>query len=84
MNRTYWCVVGGIAVGVVGAALLYHNREKVKPMASKLVARAFRLKEKALDYAARAREHAEDVMAEARYINENLEITAHPEAGETA
>ena len=82
MNRTYWCVVGGIAVGVLGAALLYHNREKVKPMASKLMAQALRLKEKALDYAARVREHSEDVMAEARYLNENTARLETPETTE--
>jgi len=71
-NRNLWLFVGGVAVGAVGAALLYRNREKVKPMAAELVAKAMGLKEKAMEYASRTREHAEDIVAEARHINETV------------
>ena len=70
MGRDFWLVVGGIAAGAIGAAILIKNREKVKPMAAELVAKAMKVKEKALDYAVRTKEHAEDIVAEAKHIND--------------
>ena len=70
MGKLFWYVAGGVAVGAVGATLLICNKEKVKPVAAKLVAKALNLKEKALDYAAKTKEHAEDIVAEAKQINE--------------
>lgn len=70
MKREYWYIIGGIAAGVVGTAVVVANKEKLKPMAATLVAKAMTLKEKALDCAARTKEHAEDIVAEARHINE--------------
>lgn len=64
-----WCV-GCIALGAVGAVLYMNHKDKMKPMAANLVAKSMLLKEKALDCAARAKEHAEDIVAEAKHINE--------------
>lgn len=71
MNGRGWvCCLGCIAVGAVGAVLYMKNKDKIKPMAANLVAKGMQLKDKALDYAARAKEHAEDIVAEAKHINE--------------
>ena len=69
MNRDLMVFLGGVAAGVVGAALLVKHKDKVKPMAAEMVAKAITLKEKALDYAAKTKEHAEDIVAEAKHIN---------------
>lgn len=78
MNKTYWYILGGVAIGAAGAVLLVRHGDKLKPAAAELVAKAMNLKEKALDYASRGKEHFEDVMAEARHINE-LEKRLQPE-----
>lgn len=70
MEKNYWYLIGGIAAGVVGTAVIYQNREKLKPMAAELVAKAIAVKEKAVDLAERTKEHAEDIVAEAKHINE--------------
>lgn len=75
MNKTAWYLLGGIAIGAVGAALLVKHRDKVKPVAAGLLAKALRIKEKAIDYASRGKEHFEDVVAEARHINETEKRT---------
>jgi hypothetical protein len=64
-----WCV-GCIALGAVGAVLVMKNKEKIKPMASQLVAKSMRLKDKALACVEKTKECAEDIVAEARHINE--------------
>lgn len=46
------------------------HKDKMKPMAANLVAKSMRLKDKALEYASRTKEHAEDIVAEAKHINE--------------
>ena len=69
MNRDLLLFLGGLAAGAVGAALLIKHKDKIKPMAAGMVAKAMNLKEKALDYAARTKEHAEDIVAEAKHIN---------------
>lgn len=70
MEKNYWYLLGGIAIGAIGATIIIKNEDKLKPMAAELVAKAMRVKEKALDYAERTKEHAEDIVAEARHINE--------------
>lgn len=72
-GKGWGCCIGCIALGAVGAVLYMKHKEKVKPMAANLVAKSMRLKDKALDYAARTKEHAEDIVAEARHINETAE-----------
>lgn len=59
-----------VAVGAIGGALFMKHKEKIKPMAAEILAKSMHLKEKAADCAARAREHAEDIVAEAKHINE--------------
>lgn len=70
MEKNYWYLIGGIAAGAIGAAVIYNNREKLKPMAAELVAKAMAVKDKAVDLAERTKEHAEDIVAEAKHINE--------------
>lgn len=70
MGRDFWLVVGGVAAGAVGAAIVLKNRDKIKPLAAEVVAKGMALKEKALDYATKTKEHAEDIVAEAKHINE--------------
>ena len=70
MNRDFYLFLGGLAVGAVGAALLIKHKDKIKPLAADAVAKAMCLKEKALDYAAKTKEHVEDIVAEAKHINE--------------
>lgn len=69
-NRDMWLVVGGIAAGALGGIVVYKNREKIKPLAAELVAKAMNLKDKAMECAAKTKEHAEDIMAEAKHLNE--------------
>lgn len=64
------CCIGCIALGAIGAALYMQHRDKMRPMATNLVAKGLQLKDKALDYAARTKEQAEDIIAEAKQINE--------------
>ena len=75
MASSGWKCIGCIALGAVGAALLIANKEKIKPLAANLVAKSIRLKDKALDCAARAKEHGEDIVAEAKHINETAAST---------
>lgn len=75
-GKGWACCLGCVAVGAVGAVLYMKNKEKIKPAAANLLAKGMKLKDKALDYAAKTKEHAEDIVAEARHINE----TAGPEA----
>lgn len=70
MNRDIWIFLGGLAVGAVGAYIVINNKEKIKPLSAELVAKAISLKEKALDCAVKTKEHAEDIVAEAKHINE--------------
>lgn len=65
-----WGCIGCIALGAIGAVLYIKHKDKMKPMAANLVAQGMRLKDKALDYAARTKESAEDIVAEAKHINE--------------
>ena len=69
-GKGWGCCIGCIALGAVGAVLYMKHKEKIKPMAAQLVAKSMRLKDKAMDYAARTKEHAEDIVAEAKHINE--------------
>lgn len=69
-GKGWGCCIGCIALGAVGAVLIMKNKEKLKPMAANLVAKSMRLKEKAMECAARTKEHAEDIVAEAKHINE--------------
>ena len=69
-GKGWWCCIGCVAAGAVGAVLYMKHKDKMKPMAANLVAKSMKLKDKALDYAARTREHAEDIVAEAKHINE--------------
>ena len=69
MNKGILLVVGGVVAGAVATVAILQNREKFKPAAAQVVAKALRLKEKALDYAVQTKEHAEDILAEARHIN---------------
>lgn len=62
--------LGGVALGVIGTVLYMQHKDKMKPMAANLVAKSMRLKDKALECAARTKEHAEDIVAEAKHINE--------------
>lgn len=70
MEKNYWYLIGGIAVGAIGATIVYKNKQKIKPLAAELVAKAMHLKDKAVEAAERTKEHAEDIVAEARHINE--------------
>ncbi len=72
-NRGWWCCVGCVALGAVGAVMYMKHKEKIKPAAAELLAKGMRLKEKALDYAAKAKEQAEDIVAEAKHINETAD-----------
>ena len=70
-GKGWVCCIGCIAAGAVGAVLYMKHKDKVKPMAAKLMAKGLQLKEKALTCAAKAKEHTEDVIAEAKLINES-------------
>ena len=70
VGKGWWCCLGCVALGAAGAVLYIKHKDKVKPVAADLVAKGLRLKDKALECAARAKEHAEDIVAEAKYINE--------------
>lgn len=69
-GKGWGCCIGCIALGAVGAVLYMKHKEKMKPMAANVLAKGMKLKDKALDYAARTKEHAEDIVAEAKHINE--------------
>ncbi len=69
-GKGWGCCLGCVALGAVGAVLYMKHKDKMKPLAANLVAKSMRLKDKAAEYAARTKEHAEDIVAEARHINE--------------
>lgn len=68
-----WGCIACVALGALGAYVIMKNKDKLKPMAASLVAKGIQLKEKALNAAATAKEHAEDIVAEAKHINETTE-----------
>lgn len=70
MTGKGWGCIGCIALGAIGAVLYMKHKEKIKPAAANLMAKGMKLKDKALEYAARTKEHAEDIVAEAKHINE--------------
>ncbi len=71
MNGKGWgCCIGCVALGAVGTVLYMRHKEKLKPMAAQMVAKSLRLKDKALEYAEKTKECAEDIVAEAKHINE--------------
>ncbi len=70
MSRSAWYCIGCVALGAAGAILYMKNKEKLKPIAANLVAGSLRLKDKALEYAEKTKECAEDIVAEAKHINE--------------
>lgn len=69
-GKGWGCCIGCVALGAIGAVLYMKHKDKMKPVAANLVAKGIRLKDKALDYAAKTKEHAEDIVAEAKHINE--------------
>lgn len=69
MNRDFWLVVGGIAAGAVGAALLFQNKNKIRPLAADVVAKGIKLKDKTVGLANKAKKKAEDLVNEAKNIN---------------
>lgn len=69
-GKGWGCCIGCVALGAIGAVLYMKHKDKVKPVAANLVAKGIRLKDKTLDYAAKTKEHAEDIVAEAKHINE--------------
>lgn len=69
-GKGWGCCIGCVALGAIGAVLYMKHKDKMKPVAANLVAKGLRLKDKALDYAAKTKEHAEDIVAEAKHINE--------------
>lgn len=69
MNRDFWLFVGGVVAGAVGASLVIKHKEKLKPMVGGMAAKAAGLKDKALEHAGRAKEHAEEVVTEARHVD---------------
>lgn len=72
MNGKGWgCCIGCVVLGAVGGILYMKHREKIKPMAAQLLAKSMHLKDKALEYAERAKECAGDIAAEAAHINES-------------
>lgn len=70
-SRAFWYFVGSFALGAATGVLYMQNKEKIKPAAAELLAKSMKLKEKALCCAAKAKEHAEDIVAEAKMINES-------------
>ena len=69
-GRGIWCCLGCVALGAVGAVLYMKHKDKIKPIAAELVAKSMKLRDKALDYAAKTKEHAEDIVAGAKHLNE--------------
>lgn len=70
MTGRGWCFLGCVALGAVGGVLYMKHKHQIKPIAADLLAKSMRLKDKALDYTAMVKEQAEDIVAEARHINE--------------
>ncbi|MDR1535638.1 MAG: hypothetical protein LBU64_11195 [Planctomycetota bacterium] len=69
MGKNLLIFVGGVAAGATIAALVIRHGDKAKPLSAKVLAKAMKLKEKALNCAVRTREQVEDIVAEARQIN---------------
>lgn len=70
MTGRTWFYIGSVAVGAIGGALYMKHRHQLKPIAAGLLAKSMCLKDKALDYTAMIKEQAEDIVAEAKHINE--------------
>lgn len=70
MNRDIWLVLGGVAAGALVTALVMKNKEKIKPATAGMLAKAMNLKDKAANYVSKTKDQAEEIVAEARHINE--------------
>ena len=57
-------------MGAVGAVLYMRHGSKIKPMAAKLLAKSMRLREKAFACAVKTKVEAEEILTEARLIND--------------
>ena len=71
MTRDLWIFLGGLAAGAAAATLYAASKGNMKPVAAEALAKGIRLKEKAADYAVKTKQYAEDIVAEAKRINES-------------
>lgn len=73
-------LAGGIALGVVAAALLGREKGRLRPAAADLLSRGLDVKDRALMMAETAKEQIEDIVAEAQDIQSRRAEPAAPAA----
>ncbi|MBS3956801.1 MAG: hypothetical protein KGZ40_04640 [Clostridiales bacterium] len=78
-------LAGGIALGVVAAALYGREKDRLRPAAADLISRGLDVKDRALMMAETAKEQIEDIVAEAQDIqNKRTEPGVPAATGEKA
>ena len=74
-------LLGGIAVGALGAVAVSKGKLNLKPLATDLISRGLDVKDAVLTKVETAKENMDDLVAEARFASEQRKETK--EAGES-
>ncbi len=74
-------LLGGIAVGALGAVAVSKGKLNLKPLATDLISRGLDVKDAVLSKVETAKENMDDLVAEARFASEQRKETK--EAGES-
>ena len=74
-------LLGGIAVGALGAVAVSKGKLNLKPLATDLISRGLDVKDAVLSKVETAKENMDDLVAEARFASEQRKDTK--EAGES-
>ena len=74
-------LLGGIAVGALGAGAVSKGKLNLKPLATDLISRGLDVKDAVLSKVETAKENMDDLVAEARFASEQRKETK--EAGES-
>ena len=74
-------LLGGIAVGALGAVAVSKGKLNLKPLATDLISRGLDVKDAVLSKGETAKENMDDLVAEARFASEQRKETK--EAGES-
>ena len=74
-------LLGGLAVGALGAVAVSKGKLNLKPLATDLISRGLDVKDAVLSKVETAKENMDDLVAEARFASEQRKETK--EAGES-
>lgn len=71
-------VLGGVALGALGATVVSRGKFEFKPLAADLISRGMDVKDAVLAKVETARENVEDLLAEAHHASEQRKAKADP------